>query len=200
MKYKKIFNDTSNIEVLEENIWVIHNFITEKESEQYLNFAKNSNEEDWWKENSGWYKGKFLNCSSDNKIMELSNSLIQRFSNLFKNGNEYSYGSPSSIHRLTKGQDMFVHADFSEIDNLEEDIILFNTAIYHNDVGGGNIYYPEIGIDYHPVQGDVVMHPGTTRYRHGVKEVTEETRYISTLWVANELGIKIKTSGNMMKE
>lgn len=200
MKYKKIFKDISNIEILEENIWVIHNFITQEESDQYLNFANKSKEEDWWQENSGWYKGKFLNCSKDNNIINLSNVIIKRFSDLFNNGSEYNYGSPSSIHRLTKDQDMFVHADFSEIDDADENIILFNTAIYHNDVDGGNIYYPEIGIEYHPVQGDVVIHPGTTKYRHGVRAVTNETRYISTLWIANDLGMKIKTSGNMMKD
>ena len=91
---------------------------------------------------------------------------------------------------------MFVHADFSEADDID-DIVLFNTAIYHNDVAGGNIYYPEIGVSYHPKQGDIVMHPGTTKYRHGVQKVLKDTRYISTLWVADANGMKIRTSGQM---
>jgi len=198
MKYEKIFKNIFDIEVLEQNIWVIHNFITQEESNKYLEFAKNAPEEDWWKENSGWYEGKHLNCSNNNVIIRLSNSIINRFSDLFVDGSNYTYGSPISINRIMQNQDMFVHADFSEVDDSDENVILFNTAIYHNDVEGGNIYYPEIGIEYHPKQGDVVMHPGSTRYRHGVRPVLKDTRYISTLWVANDIGMKIKSSGNMM--
>lgn len=190
-----ILIDNKNLEILESNIWVIHDFIKKEESEIYLKVAKNANEEDWWKENGGWYKGKYLNVSNNYEIQKLSNIIIKRFASLFKDGHTYTYGNPSSIHRMTKGQEMFVHADFSEIDDQDSTIVLFNTAIYHNDVPGGEIYYPEIGIQYHPIQGDLVMHPGSTKYRHGVKQVLDETRYISTLWAANEKGMKIKTSG-----
>lgn len=190
-----ILTDSKNIEVLEDKIWVVHDFVKKEESQVYLDIANSVDEEEWWKENSGWYKGKYLNLSNNPLIQDLSKTIIKRFSELFKNGNTYSYGDPRSIHRMTKGQDMFVHADFSEIDDKDDDIVLFNTAIYHNDVPGGEIYYPEIGVEYHPTQGDLVMHPGTTKYRHGVKPVLEETRYISTLWAANNKGMQIKTSG-----
>ena len=135
-----------------------------------------------------------IQISETNEIQQ-ANDIIKRFSNLFVNGDKYTYGSPGSIHRMTQGQEMFVHADFSEIDDKNNDIVLFNTAIYHNDVDGGEIYYPEIGVEYHPTQGDLVIHPGTTKYRHGVKKVLNDTRYISTLWAANDKGMKIKTSG-----
>jgi len=190
-----ILKNSIQLDFIEENIWVIHDFVKKEESEIYLQAARSANEEDWWKENGGWYKGKYLNLSQNNIIQELSNSIIKRFSNLFKDGDKYSYGSPGSIHRMTQGQEMFVHADFSEIDDKDDDIVLFNTAIYHNDVPGGEIYYPEIGVEYHPTQGDLVMHPGTTKYRHGVKKVLGDTRYISTLWAANDKGMNIKKSG-----
>lgn len=190
-----ILSDNADIEVLYDKIWVVHNFVEKEESKIYLDIANSADEEDWWKENSGWYKGKYLNVSNNPNIQKLSSIITKKFSNLFKDGDSYTYGNPGSIHRMTKGQEMFVHADFSELDGKDENIVLFNTAIYHNDVPGGEIYYPEVGIEYHPTQGDLVMHPGTTRYRHGVKPVLESTRYISTLWVANEKGMKIKTSG-----
>lgn len=190
-----IIFDNQNIEILESKIWVVHNFIKKEESQVYLDIANSASEEDWWKENGGWYKGKYLNLSDISIIRELSKDIIKRLSKLFKDGDTYTYGDPISIHRMTEGQEMFVHADFSEIDNKDEDIVLFNTAIYHNDVPGGEIYYPEIGVEYHPTQGDLVIHPGTTKYRHGVKAVLKDTRYISTLWAANNLGMKIKTSG-----
>lgn len=190
-----IILDDKNLEIIETNIWVIHNFIKKEESELYLSLANSAKEDEWWKGNSGWYKGKYLDVSQNYEIKKLSSTIINRFSSLLKDGNTYTYGSPGSIHRMTAGQDMFVHADFSEIDEQNKKVVLFNTAIYHNDVPGGEIYYPEIGVEYHPTQGDLVIHPGTTKYRHGVKPVIKETRYISTLWVANEEGMKIKTSG-----
>lgn len=192
-----ILYDNPNLELIEEKIWVIHNFVKDYESEMYLNFANSVDEEEWWKENSGWYKGKYLNALTNPDIKKLSDIITTRFSCLFRFGGKLSYGTPGSIHRMTKGQEMFVHADFSEIDETDDETILFNTAIYHNDVTGGEIYYPEIGVEYHPTQGDLVIHPGTTKYRHGVKTVTDQTRYISTLWAANEKGMKIKTSGQM---
>jgi hypothetical protein len=192
-----VLHDNQNLELIEEKIWVIHNFVKEEESNAYLDFAKSVPEEDWWKENSGWYHGKYINALVSPEIESLSDTIIKRFSSLFKVGESLTYGSPGSIHRMTQGQEMFVHADFSEVDESDNEIILFNTAIYHNNVPGGEIYYPEIGIEYHPEQGDLVIHPGTTKYRHGVKPVTKETRYISTLWAANEKGMKIKTSGQM---
>jgi hypothetical protein len=193
-----IIYNNKEVEILEEKIWVIHNFVKQEESDIYLEIANSVDEQEWWKENGGWYKGKYLNVANHPIIKELSSDIIQRFSKLFKDGQNYHFGSPGSIHRMKKGQEMYVHADFSETDNSDTDIVLFNTAIYHNDVEGGNIYYPEIGIKYHPTQGDIVIHPGTTRYRHGVTPVLKDTRYISTLWVANDLGMKIKTSGSMM--
>lgn len=183
------------IEIIEENIWVIHNFVKQEESEIYLEIANSVDEEEWWKENGGWYKGKYLNLSNNSIIKELSTDIIKRFSTAFKDGKNYQFGSPASIHRMIKGQEMFVHADFSEVDDEDKEVVLFNTAIYHNNVAGGEIYYPEIGIEYHPTQGDIVIHPGTTKYRHGVKPVLDQTRYISTLWVANDKGMQIKTSG-----
>lgn len=186
-----------NLKIIEENIWVINNFVFEDESNIYLGIAQEANEEDWWKENNGWYKGKYLNLQENKKIDKVATNIINRFSNLFEFGKDYNYGSPKSIHRMTAGQDMFVHSDFSEVDSFHEEVVLFNTAIYHNEVLGGEIYYPELGLEYHPLKGDLIIHPGTTKYRHGVKPVLSETRYISTLWVADTLGMKIKTSGQM---
>lgn len=193
---KNIFKENLDLEVIEYNIYVLHNFVLAEESQVYLDIANSVNEELWWQENSGWYKGKYLNLSDKPIIKQISENIIERFSKVFSQGEKYTFGSPSSIHRMTKGQDMFVHADFSETDDIDEDVILFNTAIYHNDVLGGEIYYPEIGVEYHPVQGDIVIHPGNTKYRHGVKPVLDQTRYISTLWGANDKGLQLKTSGS----
>lgn len=195
-------NDTSIIfnypgfKKIEENIWVIENFVTNEESNEFMLHAESALKDDWYKESSGWYNGKFLSIY-DKPIMKTSNIILDRFKNLFKHFDEYSFGSPASIHRILPGQDMFIHADFSELDNLNVNYLLFNAAIYHNYFDGGELFYPELSIEYKPNRGDLVIHPGTTRYRHGVKKVLgNKTRYMSNLWVADSVGIKIKTSGS----
>lgn len=189
-----IFNHP-NFEKIEENIWVIHNFLLENECKEYTQVAETAKEEEWWKENNGWYKGKFLSIQ-DMPVIQTSFKISDRFAKLFEYAKEYSFGGPGSIHRMLPGEEMFVHADFAEIDNVKEDYVLFNAAVYHNEFDGGELFYPELGIEYKPKSGDLVMHPGTTKYRHGVKKVLgDQTRYMSNTWVADKIGIKFKISG-----
>lgn len=194
-----IFNHPGFLKI-EENIWVINNFTTDSEIKSYINYAESVEEEEWWKENNGWYKGKYLNVARDPSLSKISNNIIDRFKLFFDEPEFLNFGTPASIHRMLAGQEMFVHADFPEAD-YHDNYLLFNTAIYHNRVDGGEIFYPELGLEYHPFAGDLVIHPGTTKYRHGVKPVTgDTTRYISTLWVSDTNGESIKRSGYMKND
>lgn len=194
--YKIIFNH-QNFKKIEENIWVIEKFLTKEECQQYVDTAESTEEEVWWSKNSGWYDGKYLDISN-RPIYNTVNLIAKRFQDLFEYKEEYHFGAPVSIHRIHPGQGMFVHADFTELDNLKEEYILFNGAMYHNEFEGGALFYPELGIEYKPSPGDLVMHPGTSKYKHGVTEVIgTQTRYMSNIWVADKLGYSIKTSGNL---
>lgn len=195
MKDTRLIFSNPNFERIEENIWVIHDFLLEDERIEYTQVAESVDEEEWWKENNGWYKGKFLSIQ-DMPLIKTSFTISDRFAKLFENNKDYNFGGPVSIHRMLPGEEMFVHADFPEIDNIEEDYVLFNAALYHNKFDGGELFYPELGIEYKPKPGDLVMHPGTTRYRHGVSKVVgDQTRYMSNTWVADKVGIKVKISG-----
>ena len=195
---KLIFNSLG-FEKIENNIWVIHDFLSKEEQKEYTNLANSVNEEEWWKGNDSWYKGKFLEISNM-PIMQTSLNISERFANLFQNKNKYTFGSPSSIHRMLPGQDMYVHADFPETDRVQEDHVLFTAAMYFNEFQGGELFYSEIGIEYKPKPGDLVIHPGTTQYRHGVKPVLgSQTRYMSNTWVADNVGLRIKTNGYLNK-
>ena len=117
---------------------------------------------------------------------------------LFENSKDYSFGCPMSIHRMQPGQEMFVHADYAELDEVDKEYVLFNVAIYHNEFEGGALFYPAKSfLEFKPEPGDLVIHPGTTNYRHGVRKVTgENTRYMSNLWVADKVGMSLRVSGN----
>ena len=65
-----IFNHPGFLKI-EENIWVINNFTTDSEIESYMQYAESVEEDEWWKENNGWYKGKYLNVSKDPSLSKI---------------------------------------------------------------------------------------------------------------------------------
>jgi hypothetical protein len=66
--------------------------------------------------------------------------------------------------------------------------VLYGSILYWNgDFEGGELSYPGLGIDYKPVAGDLVFHPGTIEYTHGVKDVTSGVRYTSTTFIKSPL-------------
>lgn len=197
MRDTRLIFSHPNFLKLEDNIWVIKNFLSKEELEAYMLEVKNSTEEDWNQQGSGWYEGKVLPLQK-RPAMKVADEIVEKFKTLFEFANEYSFGCPMSIHRMKPGEEMFIHADYPELDDFNEDYILFNVALYHNEFEGGSLFYPgKDYIEYKPEPGDLVMHPGTTDYRHGVRKVTgENIRYMSNLWVADKVGMSIRISGN----
>ena len=197
MKDTKILFNYPGFEKIEENIWVIRNFLSKEEIKAYVDIAEQSPEENWWKQGGGWYEGKVL-ALHDTKVYPVAVKVVEKFKTLFEKSDQYTFGSPVSIHRMKPGDDMFVHADYQELDSVEEDYVLSNVALYHNEFEGGALYYPGVDyVEYKPQPGDLLMHPGTTKYRHGVRKVTgDKTRYMSNLWMADDIGMSLKISGN----
>lgn len=68
--------------------------------------------------------------------------------------------------------------DMSPIHNFSSLFIEYAALVYLNDdYEGGEIYFPEYGIDIKPKAGDLIFFPGTSMYTHGVREVTSGLRY-----------------------
>lgn len=79
-----------------------------------------------------------------------------------------------------KTMEMFYH-----MDNQAHMATLINwgTVMYlNNDYEGGEIHYPVYDFKYKPVAGAMVLHSGFTV--HGVKKVTEGTRYCLTALIS----------------
>jgi hypothetical protein len=45
-----------------------------------------------------------------------------------------------------------------------------------DDFEGGELYYPEFNVDYKPVAGELIIHPGTREYSHGIRTVLGNPR------------------------
>ncbi len=179
---------------IEENIWVIKNFVSQEVLDSYNNYIASIDEKTWWEKNKDWWVGKFISIDQNSDIFSTSSKVIEKFESIL---NEDIYvGAFGSIHRLTPGQGMFIHTDnpTEKRDIYDENgkvvggasghnnYCILAVVLYLNEFNGGNLYFPEIGIEYHGNPGDLVMFPGTgRRYDHGVRPLEDgPNRYITT--------------------
>lgn len=93
----------------------------------------------------------------------------------------YLYSEFPQIVKWKEGDVMTPHADNIEQDNMTPNASPwrdFGGVLYLNsDFRGGEIYYPNLGIQISPKPGMIVLHPAGIKYTHGVLRVTEGERY-----------------------
>jgi hypothetical protein len=93
----------------------------------------------------------------------------------------YLYSEFPQIVKWKEGDEMTPHADNIEQDNITPNASPwreFGGVLYLNsDFDGGEIYYPNIGIQVSPKPGMIVLHPAGIKYTHGVTKVTHGKRY-----------------------
>ena len=183
-----------NLVKIEDNIWVLKDFANKELRESYLNYIDSVPEEEWWKRNKDWWVGKYLLVDESSPVQPDALILMDKVRNILKD-NIY-LGAFGSIHRLTEGQGMFIHTDnptekrdlYDENKNVvgrtggHNNYCILAMVVYLNDFNGGNLYFPELGIEYHGEPGDIVMFPGAGKeYDHGVKPLEAgPNRYITT--------------------
>lgn len=67
--------------------------------------------------------------------------------------------------------------DMTPVNNVSSIFIEYAALTYlNNDYEGGEIYFPQHGLEIKPDPGELVFFPGTHYYLHGVKEVTKGNR------------------------
>lgn len=55
--------------------------------------------------------------------------------------------------------------------------VMYGCVYYLNDnFEGGELWYPNQGVEYAPEAGDMIIHPGSREYSHGVREVISGLR------------------------
>lgn len=182
-----------NFEELHEEIWVIHDFTTENERNFYLELAKNAPEEDWWQREPGWWNGKFLPVPKESQI---PNQIVEKIKSIVDENEYWVWGNPASVHRIQPGEKMFLHADNPNEKSGLNNWVDLSFVLYHNNFNGGEIIYPQLNLEYHPVAGDLLMHPGSQNYIHGTNEVLPgPTRYNSTMWAYDSRAKKLHEDG-----
>lgn len=188
------FEKHPNLKKLEENIWVIPNFISEEDREKLMNCATSVPEEEWWITDRSWWNGKFLVPDGDQTFDQVVAKLKVDVREYLPD--DVYLGAFGSIHRLIEGQGMFIHTDnptekrdlidddgnkIGETDGVNNYCILA-MVVYLNDFNGGEIFFPQIGFEYKANAGDLLLFPGTGKeYDHGVRPLASgPNRYITT--------------------
>jgi hypothetical protein len=183
-----------NVTKIEENIWVIKNFVSNKILNEYVEYANSLDEEEWWKQNKDWWIGKYISIDENSSIFFTSSEVVNKVKVLLND--DIYLGAFGSIHRLTPGQGMFIHTDnptekrplYDENKNQvgetggHNNYCILAMVLYLNDFNEGNLYFPELGLEYHGEPGDLIIFPGTgKKYDHGVRPLGEgSNRYITT--------------------
>ena len=101
---------------------------------------------------------------------------------------------PPVLIRWLPGNLQSPHADKQLNDGSPNPFPLYdlNSVIYWNDeFTGGQIYYPQHGIEVEIEPGMAVAHPGDIHYMHGVKEVISGVRWTTpSFYTITKLGRK----------
>ena len=172
-----------NYHKVEKNVHVIKNFTTQEERDFFVSIAESANESAWWKDKREWWHGKILYVGEENLGNIHIRNILSRIKQLFDDDKEekWSFGGMTSVHRMTTDQAMFLHADNPIGTGDKTNYVQFGMTMYHTDFSGGEIHYEYLPLTYKPEKGDLLMHPGSTRYTHRTLPVGDgNTRYIST--------------------
>lgn len=175
-----MFTEDPNLTILDEKVFIYRNFIDPETTTHITEIADAIMSEDTSTEHRNpWYMEKF------------TPEMPELFP-VWKKISEFLYPSHVihpllSLTTMRKGDDMFVHEDspgeghedMLTVNDLWSSCCLLEYGViaYFGKWEGGNVFYPELGIEVDPRPGDLVIHGATSRWKHGVREVTDGVRY-----------------------
>jgi hypothetical protein len=182
-----------------ENIGKLENFLTEEELLALNDFIRNNehwdvtqthyNDEGTVIYDSGYWDGRVATYPTINQVspetVQTIRSIVKRLKieidNFF---NVDAYPTSPALVRWLPGNLQMPHADkeLHEGDNAGKpnDFPWYDiaTIIYLNDdYEGGELYFPNQGIQFKPKPGGAYFFPGDMNYIHGITEITSGIRY-----------------------
>ena len=172
--------------IVEDHLWEYENFLTEDELQTLMGIVADAAERSWSDnpdiENPENYVSKALNITDHEVGRKIVNSLNDRISSLFidttkliktgfiiRNSNsilpkglhrdDIDLSSPTGVCDCTYGIVMYLNSDFT----------------------GGELIYPELGVEYTPKRGSLVVH--RAHELHGVNDIQDGMRYSMTAFM-----------------
>ena len=166
--------------------YIQHNFLSDEECDAIVAFTNDhlnlfDNEE----QPHGFWSKRVINYDQipeqnlQNRLVAISYSVSMIVSELSER-KEILVPDTLQIVRWVNGYELRPHADKEEPDGSPHPFPWrdFGTVIYLNDdFEGGQIHWPNKGIEWKPVKGSLAIFPGTVEFLHGVRNVPNGVRY-----------------------
>lgn len=167
---------------LADQIWECQNFLSQEQVSTLLDIAKSADEDLWFnpipENKDGCRRSLELSYvkNRETEANELDDYILEKLNEIFY-GYETILGVSGGVVRGSK--DFEVHGEHRDNDAEGDKNLAYGALLYLNDnYVGGEIYYPEIGVEYKPRPGSLMIH--YAGLLHGVKPVTEGVRYSMT--------------------
>ena len=191
-----------NYHFIEKNVHVIKNFTTQEERDWFISIAEGGTEQQWDRDKREWWNNKILWVGEQNQSHPIIVNVMNRIRSVFDDQSEekWSFGGLITVHRMQPGEAMFEHSDNPSGTDGTTNYVQFGMVLYHNNFNGGEIVYKYRDVQYKPEPGDLIMHPGTTKYTHYTLPVLPgPNRYVSTTFAFDPIVAKLREN-NMVFE
>jgi len=203
-----------------ENIRSLDNFMTKDELEYLNNFARNNTA---WDITESHYNEDGLciydasywtdRVATDNTLNSVDPNVVEVIKGMqarlkievdkfFKVD---AFPTSAAVVRWLPGQFQQPHADkelhIGEDRGKPNDFPYYDIAglfYLNDDYEGGELYFPEQGIQFKPKAGSAYFFPGDMNYIHGVTEVTSGIRYVCPFFwtIMSHKSNNLETSGD----
>lgn len=170
------------------NIKTIDAFLSEEECKFYYNFCQGSNLWDKSISNSIWSQ-RIIFADQVEELKNLNYKFLLKVEQAIKseiNIDKEIWPDYLGLVKWRTGDVQYPHADSESPDGEKHPFFWrnFGCVYYLNDnYQGGEIYFPNQNLEIKPKPNTLVFFPGTLEYLHGVKQITEKTRFtLTSFW------------------
>lgn len=181
-------------EIVPGKLWEYENFLTSEEISQILTPIAALGEDAWFEEELSeedrHHAGRTYETSRIPELYGLISTLNTRVAKLFT-GVDFIVEIGSIVRGNEKITPSGMHRDNEDgqYEGNRNAMVKYGVLMYLNsDFDGGEICYPELGIEYKPKPGVLLIHYAGNM--HGVNNISNGTRYSMTSFVWG-LGAKI---------
>ena len=173
-----------------EPIFEEDNFICKADCEDLIFYHKNNCPKN--ETSQGIWNNRIVTSYNDN-IKNLINSIhykvLYRIQNFY--GENEVYLQFSNLVYWGKGMELVPHADNFWIDDPQAfhhaHYRAYSSILYLNDsFKGGETYFPEYNYNIKPKTGKLTFYTSGAKHIHGVKEITNGTRYTMGMWFTKD--------------
>ena len=187
------------VTVLKDRIYMVHDFLEQKDIDAFMDFLQSLKEEDWQEEYMNNVKnfamlkfgtddieslvasGKYeITKNWSDKVvnilhLESTRTVVRNFRKIFADFPELEINGGRTIQRQQPGVPLTAH-----VDNHTDPSLDYAAVIYINDdYNDGEIYFTHKDVKLKPPAGALLLFPTTEEYLHGVEAVGDgPIRYV----------------------